>query len=147
MPFDRMTGHRRRWARLRHGRPFSRSRSISSLLPDFPNDAFMPILGSKPDVLGPPFSDVWHKVWPALTPIVDKAFAGEATYIEDFPLVIDRHGYPEATHFTFCYSPIRDEAGHVVGMLDTVTETTEKVRLYEQRQVFPANWGIGSRTC
>lgn len=31
-------------------------------------------------------------------------------------------------YFTFCYSPIRDENGTVVGMLDTVTETTDTVR-------------------
>ena len=92
------------------------------------NDAFRPILGDKPEALGRPFTDVWHEVRDDIQPLIDKAFAGEATYIEDFPLIIDRRGYPEQVYFTFCYSPIRDECGRVVGMLDTVVETTAKVR-------------------
>lgn len=56
----------------------------------------------------------------------------EATFIEDFPLLVDRHGYPEKAHFTFCYSPIRDEAGVVRGMIDTVIETTATVEARRQ---------------
>ncbi|MCV0368391.1 PAS domain-containing sensor histidine kinase [Filomicrobium sp.] len=91
------------------------------------NDAFKPILGDKPEALGRSFREVWAEVWENIQPICDKAFQGESTFIEDFPLVIDRFGYPEQCYFTFCYSPILDEAGHVVGMLDTVIETTGKV--------------------
>jgi two-component sensor histidine kinase len=92
------------------------------------NDAFRPILGNKPEALGRPFDEVWHEVWCYIEPLIEKAFAGEATFVEDYPLVIDRHGYPEQTYFTFCYSPIRDPSGRIVGMLDTVVETTAKVR-------------------
>lgn len=91
------------------------------------NDAFKPILGDK-QALGRPFDEVWAEVWPDIGPLVEKAFAGEATFIEDFPLVIDRYGYPERVWFTFCYSPIRDENGAVVGMIDTVVETTAKMQ-------------------
>lgn len=93
----------------------------------FHNDAFKPILGDKPPAIGRSFSDVWQEAWPELKPMVDKAYAGEATYIENFPLVIDRHGYPEQAYFTFCYSPIRAEGGEICGMMDTVMETTETV--------------------
>lgn len=93
----------------------------------FHNDAFKPILGDKPSAIGRPFSDVWAEVWPELAPMVDKAFAGESTFIENFKLTIDRHGYPEEAYFTFCYSPIRVESGDVGGMMDTVIETTETV--------------------
>ena len=55
------------------------------------------------------------------------AFAGEPTFIEDFPLVVQRQEAPEQAYFTFCYSPIRDESGAIVGMLDTVIETTTTV--------------------
>jgi signal transduction histidine kinase len=48
-------------------------------------------------------------------------------YIEDFPLIIERNGGPERAYFTFCYSPIRGLDGEVLGMLDTVTETTTSV--------------------
>lgn len=90
------------------------------------NDAYCPIMGSKPDALGRPLSVVWSEVWPALKPLVDKAYAGEATFIEDLELEINRFGHPELAYFTFCYSPLRDEQGTVRGMLDTVVETTSK---------------------
>jgi len=91
------------------------------------NDAFTPILGKKPSALGRPFSDVWKEVWGDVRPIAERALAGQATFIEDFPLVIERSGEPEQAYFTFCYSPIRDHTGQVIGILDTVTETTATV--------------------
>lgn len=91
------------------------------------NDAFVPILGAKPDALGRPFDDVWREAWPLIGPIADRAFAGEATFIEDYPVEIQRYGRAEMANFTFCYSPVRDENGHVVGMIDTVIETTARV--------------------
>ncbi|WP_424625091.1 ATP-binding protein [Achromobacter marplatensis] len=91
------------------------------------NDAFTPILGAKPDALGRPFSDIWSEAWPMIGPIADRAFAGEATFIEDFPLEILRSGQSEDATFTFCYSPVRDERGVVVGIMDTVIETTSRV--------------------
>ncbi len=91
------------------------------------NDGFRPILGEKPEALGRPFSEVWAEAWPEIEPLIAKAFAGEATFIENFPLIVDRHGHPEKAWFTFCYSPIRDDDGAVVGMVDTVIETTDKM--------------------
>ncbi len=91
------------------------------------NDAFVPILGAKPDALGRPFSEVWREAWPLIGPIADRAFAGEATFIEDYSLEIHRYGRAETANFTFCYSPVRDEDGNVVGMIDTVIETTARV--------------------
>ncbi len=92
------------------------------------NDGFVPILGNKQQCLGRSFADIWAEVWPDLTPIVDRAFAGTSTYIEDFPLLINRSGGMEQAWFTFCYSPLRLADGSVAGMLDTVVETTAKVR-------------------
>ena len=91
------------------------------------NDAFVPILGTKPPALGRSFRDVWYEAWHVIGPIAQRAFAGEAVFIEDFPLLIERRGFAEQANFTFCYSPIRDEAGRIAGMLDTVVETTAKV--------------------
>ncbi|MBE0691825.1 MAG: sensor histidine kinase [Aquamicrobium sp.] len=99
------------------------------------NDAFRPILGDKPLALGRSFRDVWSEAWHEIGPIAERAYAGEATFIEDFPLVIDRYGYPEQCYFTFCYSPIRDENGVVRGMMDTVIETTGKVEAERQARL------------
>lgn len=91
------------------------------------NDAFRPILGHKPPALGRRFSAVWEEVWDEISPMVKQAYAGQATFIEDFPLTINRYDHPEEVWFTFCYSPIRDERGRVVGLMDTVIETTGKM--------------------
>ena len=99
------------------------------------NDAFRPILGSKPDALGRPFSEVWSEAWEKIGPIVWDAYQGKSTFIENFPLIIDRRGMPEQAYFTFCYSPIRDDQGEVVGMMDTVIETTSAVQARETEAV------------
>ncbi|WP_291955007.1 sensor histidine kinase [Chelatococcus sp.] len=91
------------------------------------NDAFLPILGQKSDCLGRSFKDIWSEAWSEIGPLIDNAYAGQAVFIEDLPLQIDRGGYPEQAWFTFCYSPIRDEQGHIVGIMDTVIETTSRV--------------------
>lgn len=93
------------------------------------NDAFRPILGQKPEALGRPFNEVWAEAWPVVGPIAERAFEGESTFVEDFPLIINRNGFDEQTYFTFCYSPVRDEAGRVVALMDTVIETTSKVNV------------------
>lgn len=99
------------------------------------NDAFLPILGDKPDALGRSFKDIWAEVWTDIGPIAERAFAGQATYIEDFPLEIDRSGRLEQAWFTFCYSPLRLADGTVAGMMDTVVETTATVRAQAQLDV------------
>lgn len=91
------------------------------------NDAFLAVLGDKPPAIGRSFRDVWAEVWSDIEPIAKRAYRGESTFIEDFPLTIDRHGFPEQAYFTFCYSPLRDDDGEIVGMLDTVMETTDTV--------------------
>jgi PAS domain S-box-containing protein len=91
------------------------------------NDAFCPILGRKPDALGRSFQDVWQEAWDSLDPIWALTREGRSTFIEDYPLVVNRSGASEQAWFTFCYSPVFDERGGIVGMLDTVIETTEKV--------------------
>ena len=100
------------------------------------NDAFRPILGDKPEALGRSFSDVWSEAWDTLSPVVKRAYAGEATYVEDFALDVNRSGFMEQAFFTFCYSPVRDESGAVCGLVDTVIETTAKVTAQRQLSRF-----------
>lgn len=92
------------------------------------NDAFLPILGDKPEALGRPFSEIWSEVWDSIGPLVERAFDGQSTFIEDFELEVHRHGRPERAWFTFSYSPVRASDGTVIGMIDTVVETTASVR-------------------
>ena len=96
-------------------------------LTSFYNDAYIPIMGNKPNGLGRPFPEVWSEVWDTIGPITDRAMRGEASYFEDLPLTLMRRGYPEPTWFSFSYSPIRDETGGVGGILCTVHETTQRI--------------------
>ena len=99
------------------------------------NDAFLPILGAKTNTLGESFHTIWKEAWSELQPMVETAFSGEAVFIENFPLVIDRYGQPEQTYFTFCYSPLRMADGSIGGIMDTVIETTETVNAHAQREL------------
>ncbi|UVF21792.1 PAS domain-containing protein [Microvirga terrae] len=96
-------------------------------LTSFYNDAYAPMLGSKPEALGRSFRDVWAEAWGTVGPIAERAFLGEASYFEDLPITIERNGYPEQTWWTFSYSPIHDETGGVGGILCIVHDTTAKV--------------------
>ena len=92
------------------------------------NDPYAEILGAKhPRALGRRFYDIWSEIWADISPLIDAAMAGEATYREDLPLVMNRKGYDEQTWFTFSYSPVRDESGKIAGMFCACTETTQKV--------------------
>jgi PAS domain S-box-containing protein len=103
------------------------------------NDAYAPILGAKhPEAFGRPFRQVWAEIWPVISPLVDRALAGEASWLEDLPLTMNRHGFDEATWFTFSYSPALADDGRVAGIFCACTETTDKVvavrRNAEQRE-------------
>src|SRR5690242_5423221 len=92
------------------------------------NDAYAEILGAKhPQALGARFYDIWSEIWPDISPLIDAAMAGEATFREDLPLLMNRKGFDEQTWFTFSYSPVRDETGAVAGMFCAVSETTQKM--------------------
>jgi signal transduction histidine kinase len=100
------------------------------------NDAYTEILGTKhPAALGARFRDVWTEIWHDISPLIDSAMAGEATFREDLPLIMNRHGYDERAWFTFSYSPVRGESGAVEGMFCAVAETTPQAR-GRQRQAF-----------
>ena len=92
------------------------------------NDSYAEILGAKhPRALGSRFQDIWSEIWPDISPLIDAAMSGHATYSEDLPLVMNRRGYDEQTWFTFSYSPVRDGSGNVGGMFCAVHETTRRV--------------------
>ena len=94
------------------------------------NDAFRPILGTTkhPGAMGGRGEEIWTEVWEVVGPLLQAVLErGEATWFEDQPLLLDRHGYLEETHFMFSYSPVRDESGAVLGIFCAVAETTDRV--------------------
>jgi len=94
------------------------------------NDGYAQLLGERhPAALGQPLRRIWPEIWDDLVPMINSALSGQATWSEDMPFILTRHGYPEETWFTFSYSPIRDETGGVGGMFCACSETTAKVLL------------------
>ena len=86
-------------------------------------------LGRKyPWALGRPASQVWAEIWPDIGPRIDGVLStGQATWDAALLLFLERSGYREETYHTFSYSPLRDDAGALIGMLCVVSEDTERV--------------------
>lgn len=95
------------------------------------NDAYAPVLGTKhPWALGKPFRDVWPEVRHILEPLIDTPFhGGPATWMDDIPLEVNRHGFVEESHFTIAYSAAPDHTAPrgIGGVLCMAHEITEKV--------------------
>jgi len=81
------------------------------------NDSYALILGKRNlDALGRGFEDVWFDIMEKVKPILDRAYAGEPTHMDDIALLMHRNGFPEEAHFSFSYTPVHDEVGSVAGM-------------------------------
>ena len=95
----------------------------------FYNDRYRPVLGSTkhPGALGTPAQETFPEAWPFIGPLFNKTRQGEAVSLDDYLIPLDRNGYLEDCYFTLSYSPIRDEAGTVGGMLAVVHETTTRI--------------------
>jgi signal transduction histidine kinase/ActR/RegA family two-component response regulator len=93
------------------------------------NDAFVPILGAKhPAALGrPALAEVWSEAREVLTPLFERVFAGEPVHMDDFAIMLDRHGRLEEAHFAFSYTPARDEDGIIRGLFGACIETTDRI--------------------
>jgi signal transduction histidine kinase/chemotaxis response regulator CheB len=94
------------------------------------NDRWRVFVGAKhPQALGRPAHETWPELWTdVLGPIAKGVLShGEAVGGEDFPIMIDRHGFVEEVFVTFSYSPIRDARGRVLGVQNTGWETTRNV--------------------
>lgn len=97
------------------------------------NDGYLPVCGAKhPRSMGQNFAECWASAWPVSGEAFMRALTGEASYLENQRMFLDRNGYLEETFFTFSFSPIRDESGGIGGLFHPVTETTSKL-LSERR--------------
>ena len=101
------------------------------------NDAYAPTIGDKhPRALGRPARENWAELWDDLEPLLRRVLeTGETVFAQDRPFYIERHGYPENVYFDISYSPVRDEAGKVAGVLCIVSETTERVVAQERQRL------------
>jgi PAS domain S-box-containing protein len=94
------------------------------------NDAYIQVLSlaKHPWALGKPAAEVWREIWDICKPLADKVFRdGEATFIDDIRLFMNRGDFLEEVYYSFSYSPIRDELGTIVGLFCPSTDVTPKV--------------------
>jgi PAS domain S-box-containing protein len=93
------------------------------------NDHYAPFLGAKhPSALGRDIlSDVWPEIRAELEPLVATALAGDPVQVPRMQLTLHRNGYPEETHFSFFFAPVRDGSGDVVGMFGACNDITNQV--------------------
>ncbi len=92
------------------------------------NDAYAKLCGAKhPGMFGSDYRECWATAWPAIGPAFDEARDGRTVFLENQPMLLDRHGYLEETWFTMSLSPIRDGHGEILGLLLPVTETSAQV--------------------
>ncbi|HEX6533885.1 MAG TPA: ATP-binding protein [Gemmatimonadaceae bacterium] len=104
------------------------------------NDALRPSLGAAsgpsprhPRALGMRAADFWTDVWHVVGPQIEGVMTrGEAVWYEDLHLPIQRDGALSDAWWTYSYSPVRDDDGHIAGTLVVCLETTGRV-LAERR--------------
>jgi len=101
----------------------------------FYNDAFRPSLGAngKHPALGKRGVEVWPEIWDFIGPLLHRVMStGEPVWFEDQLVPFFRNGQIEDIYWTFSYSPVYDDRGHVNGVFVTCTETTKKVMMFNQ---------------
>jgi PAS domain S-box-containing protein len=95
------------------------------------NDAYVPLLGPKhPRALGRAFFDVWPEAQAEIEPLFERVLAGERIDMDDITLNLDRGGLGQA-HFSFSYTPLRDDDWEIAGVFCVCRETTETIRAKE----------------
>lgn len=97
------------------------------------NDGFRPILGATkhPQAMGINTKKTFEEIWLTIGPMFDGVMEGKAVRFSNLMFPLERNGYIEECYFDFAYSPISDENGNIGGVLVTVLETTENVKILE----------------
>ena len=94
----------------------------------FYNDDFRPLLGAEhPRALGAPWADVCPE-WQGLGPELAQVGRGESSAVDRWYLPIDRAGRREHAWYSLSFSPIRDDAGAVGGVLAIAADATSRVQ-------------------
>jgi PAS domain S-box-containing protein len=94
------------------------------------NDAYAPRVDDRGPgtALGRPAPAYWKHSWALIGPQAALVLAGQpAKGYRDFQIGIERNGRVEDTFWTYSFTPVRDDAGAVRGVLVISTETTERV--------------------
>lgn len=115
------------------------------------NDAYVRLIGRKhPRALGQSTPTCFPEVWkqflePLFTSVMHE---GRAVAMSAALVPIDRVGFVEELYFTFSYSPLRADDGHVGGIFAACTDVTESIinerRMRALRDLATVMTGTGS---
>jgi PAS domain S-box-containing protein len=102
------------------------------------NDPYREIVGGRhPRALGSPLSEIWTELWSTIEPMLNQVMEGdEGIFVEEQLFIMERHGYPEETYYTFSYSPIPSDAtgsGGAGGIICANADSTHNV--ISERQI------------
>jgi signal transduction histidine kinase len=101
------------------------------------NDACAELIqGKHPRALGQPTRESWPELAHINAPIYERVLAGDSVTLHDALYPLERSGQPEQVFLTISYSPIREASGGVAGILVSMLESTEQMKvsqLYAER--------------
>src|SRR5688572_7983509 len=93
------------------------------------NEGYSVIMGPRhPQHLGSTFAECWPEAYDAIHPWMRRVLEnGETVAVNRTLVPLTRFGFTEEAYFTFSFSPLRDDAGEIAGVLQLVTEVTDAV--------------------
>ncbi|MDZ7680368.1 MAG: ATP-binding protein [Fodinibius sp.] len=94
------------------------------------NDAYRPLLGESPDVLGQPFREISSEAYKIVARQINQVLTtGKPVLINNvkFPVLEGRTAW-----FDYSYSPIRDSKGNIMGIIKMAIDVTERVRAEDE---------------
>jgi signal transduction histidine kinase len=93
------------------------------------NDGYSVIMGPRhPRHLGSTFQECWPEAYATIEPWMQRVLEkGETVEVNRTLVPLTRFGFTEEAYFTFSFSPLRDDAGKIAGILQLVTEETDAV--------------------
>jgi PAS domain-containing protein len=105
------------------------------------NDAYQPLMAEKhPGGLGRAAEDCWREAWHLIGPRFAAVMRrGERFYFENNLVPVTRQGILKDVYWTYSYSPVRDGAGRVSGVLVVCHDVTEKLATERERDAIAAS--------
>lgn len=104
------------------------------------NQGYQRVLGPKyPWAMGHQAREVWPELWEVLGSELQQVMAsGVSTRNDEARYRLRRDGRDEDAYFTYSFTPIREDDGRVVGVLNVLEEITSSVRARTEGEAFLA---------
>lgn len=98
------------------------------------NDAYAELAGQRhPEILGRPVAESYPEAADFNIKVLRDGLAGQSSTFSNQHFILNRFGSPEQCWYNLNYSPVRDDAGIVLGVLAVVIEVTEQILAERKR--------------